>query len=1434
MDLTKEQLDELTGVFRAEAVEHVKGLAGALLTLESENPTEHEKLLTIAFRFAHSLKGSSATLGFERVELMTHRLEDVLGALRRKDLPMDAHVVDLLLETLDAIRRAVDNSQPGDGSLTPEEQDRVTQLEALAHQARSMVAPTPLPLPKQSPPPLKEKAQEPSPRDYGDEAPSMGAYRDFQPEQLAHLSAVFRTEAQEHLRGLAEAFLNLEESNFANLDELLGEAFRHAHSLKGSAGTLGFARVAAMSRRLEDVLTLLRHGKIKMQEGSPDMLLRALDTIRISVDSSSPGDGQCTPTEDDVIRALEALIADKALKPIAADKPDHWTGEGGGGALADIPAEQVAQLAGVFRIEAVDHIRGIAAALLTLEDNPHSAEAEELLSTAFRHAHSLKGSAGTLGFERVALVTHRLEDTLGLLRRGTGFIDGEKIDLLLTTLDSIRRGVDTAVPGDARLTAEEQELVKRLECVVSTVAPSLSPKGPARVEAAAQESNDDRPCEDEAEPQAGGAFGDIPQEQLEQISAVFRAEAQEHLRQLTDSFLAMDEGSASADFEEVLSRAFRNAHSLKGSAATLGFDRVSTVTHRIEDVLGLLRRKERAKSPELVDLLLSTLDVVRRAVETSRAGDAKLTGEERECVRRLKDVVETSSTAESAPRSGPARAQRPVHSVLPQDQLAKLAEIFRMEAIEHIKILAQTFFSMEENPGGNHGEMLTNAFRAAHSLKGSASTLGFDGIATIGHKLEDVLDALRGQRLKVERPVIDALLRALDAIRQTVTTPETLASELSASDEQIAKELEKLASGSPKAAAIAVDTASAPSSPTPASPKPGSAAVAPVRQEPAKPQSPAPASPPPSNGGAGGARGGEVAQQQETFIRIAESKVDSVIALVGELFEANLQIEAVEGDLRLSLQSSMELAEMLGALQWQLQGTGYEEELYPLSERAQSLSIHLRTSAKKFEQDERNLAKLIGSAQEELRKIRLAPVSTIFVTIRRQVREVAKVTGRKVELYLGGGEYAVDRKVLEAIEDPMVHSLRNAIDHGIEPPEERRAAGKPEVGRVSVVARHTGDAVELTIADDGRGIDPEKVREALIDRKRLTTEQAANLTGDQILDYLFESGFSTHKGVTQVSGRGVGLDVVKFTVERLGGEVRLESRLGEGTAITMRLPLAMSTVRCLLVRVAGRMMAVPASNVEKVIVPTREMLKYVGGAEVIEFDGQNVPMGSLAELLELSSGVAEFSQDSRVVIMVRFGERRFAFVIEELVEYTQLILKPLGDLLERVPNISGLSVLGTGELTLVLNPADLVRNAGGVRREAVRPIFTAPEVETADVTTILVVDDSIATRTLEKTLLESAGFNVLTASDGYKALDVLATHRVHLVLSDVQMPNMGGIELTRTIKSRPNMQHLPVVLVTSLGSDEDKSHGMAAGADAYIVKKELTQSELINTINQLL
>jgi two-component system chemotaxis sensor kinase CheA len=387
------------------------------------------------------------------------------------------------------------------------------------------------------------------------------------------------------------------------------------------------------------------------------------------------------------------------------------------------------------------------------------------------------------------------------------------------------------------------------------------------------------------------------------------------------------------------------------------------------------------------------------------------------------------------------------------------------------------------------------------------------------------------------------------------------------------------------------------------------------------------------------------------------------------------------------------------------------------------------------------------------------------------------------------------------------------------------------VGTLSVIARHTGDAVELSITDDGRGIDMSTIRETLVRKKLVSPEEIDNLSRDQLLDYLFEPGFSTRSGVTNMSGRGVGLDVVKFTVERLGGEVRLESEPGKGSSISMRLPLAMSTLRCLLILVSGRLAAIPSSNVEKVILLKTDDTKIIGDTQVIEYRGQNIHISSLADALGIVSQGSSDSSNTKIVLIISFGERRLAFQVDDVIEYTQVILRPLGDLLERVPNISGISLLGSGEMALVLNPADLVRVAGSRRSKGILQKQVTEESKPKTLH-ILVVDDSIATRTLEKNLLESAGFIVTTATDGYNALQVLETESCDIVISDVQMPNMDGFELARAIKNRYGDQ-IPVVIISALGSDEDKAKGLEAGADAYIVKKDLTQRELVSTIEQL-
>jgi two-component system, chemotaxis family, sensor kinase CheA len=760
---------------------------------------------------------------------------------------------------------------------------------------------------------------------------------------------------------------------------------------------------------------------------------------------------------------------------------------------------------------------------------------------------------------------------------------------------------------------------------------------------------------------------------------------------------------------------------------------------------------------------------------------------------------------------------------LSEKQLNELVAVFRAEAIEHVKSLASVFFSLEDGTG-DPGELITQAFRDAHSLKGSAATIGFERVAVITHRLEDVLgEIVRGNHV-VSGEVSDLMLTAIDIIRQTVEESAPGDAVLSDKEEELIGILGKLITN--------LCGYSGPPEPFQSQDKKPVGDQPPPEDKEMSLKEKAPA--PKENQTAPKKGKSEAATKDSEFVRISQGNIETVIDQVGELFEASLQIRAVVPELRHLAHNAGAVTQVLDNVAGVEMQTGGGKELTSLVDKSRGLSIQLTAVVNRLDESERQLSKLIQNSQEGLRKIRLAPVSTIFVLIRRQVREISKKTGKKVELFLKGGEYEVDRKVLESIEAPLVHILRNAIDHGLESAEVRTKAGKKEAGQISIVARHTGDAVELVVTDDGGGINPEVVRQTLINKRGKTVEEVDSLSNDQLFDYLFESGFSTSQGVSDLSGRGVGLDAVKHAIERVGGEVRLNSRHMEGTSISLRLPLAMSTLRCLLVEVAGRVLAIPAANVEKVIIQKVEEANSLGGGNVLVYKDQNIPLGTLAGLLGLNESVSTLAEDAtQMVIMVRFGQRRFAFIVDGLVEYTQVILKPLGDLLERVRHISGISLLGTGEVALVLNPADLVRAAGTVKLKSTQDDFVAAS-ETRDEVRVLVVDDSIATRTMEKALLESAGFTVFTASDGYRALDVLEANLCDIVISDVQMPNMDGIELTSTLKSRYRFSHIPVVLVTSLGSDKDKARGLEAGADAYIVKKDLTQEELVETIQQLL
>jgi two-component system, chemotaxis family, sensor kinase CheA len=446
--------------------------------------------------------------------------------------------------------------------------------------------------------------------------------------------------------------------------------------------------------------------------------------------------------------------------------------------------------------------------------------------------------------------------------------------------------------------------------------------------------------------------------------------------------------------------------------------------------------------------------------------------------------------------------------------------------------------------------------------------------------------------------------------------------------------------------------------------------------------------------------------------------------------------------------------------------------------------------------------------------LRTLPLSSIMAPLPRAVRDLAAATGKEVELVVEGVETELDRAILEGLPELLVHLLRNAIGHGIEAPEERVRLGKPSRGRLELRAEQRGSLVEITVADDGRGVSKETLAEG-------------QRTGS-LADVLALAGFSTASEISDISGRGVGLDAVKTKVESYGGEVEARSTPGRGTQVILRLPLALALMEVMLVERAGNVYGLPLGSVEEVV--SLGATHSLGGLHSIELRGRSI---ALADMAELVGGVAGPPADRAPVVVVMAQGRRIAAICDDLLGNEEVVVKRLGPWLSPSAGYLGAAILGSGRIALLADPAVLVAGHSRRARSVVTRTLDAPAAESTS-PKVLVVEDSLTIRELQRGILEAAGYRVQTARDGRNALHHLDRDReIGLVLTDVEMPEMDGIELTHAIRADPASSTLPVVIVTSLGGEEDRKRSIDAGADAYIVKRSFDQHDLLETIQRL-
>jgi two-component system chemotaxis sensor kinase CheA len=466
----------------------------------------------------------------------------------------------------------------------------------------------------------------------------------------------------------------------------------------------------------------------------------------------------------------------------------------------------------------------------------------------------------------------------------------------------------------------------------------------------------------------------------------------------------------------------------------------------------------------------------------------------------------------------------------------------------------------------------------------------------------------------------------------------------------------------------------------------------------------------------------------------------------------------------------------------------------------------------------RELARLLTALQELTIRARMVTLSTITPNLHRAVRDVARAGAKKVRWIVDGGETEIDRKILELLLDPLIHLVRNAVDHGIEKPAERLAAGKPAEATVRLTARQRGSEIVLTVADDGHGIDVARVK-AAAERSGM---DVSGLSDRDVENLIFTAHVSTATEVTEISGRGVGLDVVRANIERLRGRAEVSSRPGQGTEFTVTVPITLAIVECLLVESGGQRFALPIASVLSLL-PREAREQRVAGQPMLTVGDSAVPVSDLASTLELGE------PDAGPIVVVSGAHATHAFRVQRLVGHRDLVIKGLGGLLPRIGALGGAAIEPDGSIVVVLDPDGLIESARGAR--SVGPATPRAPVQ---MPTIMVVDDAITVRELERSILERAGYRVRVATNGQEALGLLQSEPSDLVLTDLEMPVMDGIALTETIRKHPSMGRTPVVILTSHDSDAERRRGLEAGANAYIIKSGFDQQRLLSAVEQLL
>lgn len=1051
--------------------------------------------------------------------------------------------------------------------------------------------------------------------------------------------------------------------------------------------------------------------------------------------------------------------------------------------------DELIEILNIFRVESEEIVTRLNDNLMELEKSPSN---KDLLILLFRDAHSLKGASRMIGFTATQDLAHKLEDTLGLAKEDKLSITPQIADVMYKTVDLISKIIEQSIKtGKEKFSPSEVDAqTKELENIQNLASEDVH-------------TNKTEVVSHNEEPQRRNS--DKPKE-------------------------------------------FSRANLIK----YYHFYN-STIIKALKCVIKLSEKIENDSIQELLNLVTKLIEYfeqinyfdIKSALET---------------IKLKLDIIEKCNTELTLEEV--AEIQQAMDNII--NQLSNLCEINNLEAIDYYGyafsneeykipetaeeennvlepeiIIDKEIAPIEENTNFNIESILSKIKTLETSsetyedlektFKGLRESNSKSQITPILDKILSIIDLTKKLDITLDESVIEILSNATRFCYATINGEQSqddctlLAQQLT-----VAKQLIEIAN-------------------------PQTAEIIPVQQE-DEPQ--------------------QAEQKQSNFskmkdfskifdtgeiktLHVESSKLDAMVSQIGELIATKIKTTKQLSELN-NLNDKLEdwqkdfskLIRHMKSYDKRFSKQDNETDtssiifikqmLNTLTEQSKKLNT-IATGIAQIQhsnlEDDMKMRILIDDFDGMIKNIRVLPLATVFHLFGRMVRDIAHERGKEVELTITGSGTSADKKIIEEIKNPLIHILRNSIDHGIETPERRRELGKSPTGHIQISAKHLDNKILIEVIDDGQGFNIEKIKEKALNKGFLTKEEISDMSDEEIMNIVFYPGFTTGDEVTSISGRGIGMDVVKSKIAQLNGTVKVISEFNVGSKIQIELPVTMATLTAFLIQSANQTFALPMSVINTIVCKTDKEIYHTHESLTILHNGKNIPVYNLAHLLNLKGSQEE--NDMKTIIIIEISSKVIGIIVNKLLGEQEILHKKLSPPLYRIKNISGVTTLATGETCLILNAIDLIKNS--TLQNAKKLSMTQPKVATIEEKksklnekNILVVDDSITTRTLEKNILSSAGFNVTTANNPIDALKKINETHFDIILTDIEMPEMSGLEFLSQMKTNELYADIPIIVMSSLGDESQKRKAHSLGAEKYVVKGEFNQKAFVDMVSNIL